>query len=188
MSSQHSPRPTRRHAAEVNSFAEVIDLDESTEPIGYRWLQATIATKAVQPGYSTFVSAKVNPSTRHHSSHIVLQLESIACPPQTVFEHLIWAIENEGWQFQILKMTLEICHKEVAEEMKRKEPRYQNKATYRRLWFLIEYWTDTRLRIPDCSPFEDPFLFLDPEVYVTGACWAMNPRQREVPLIHPADA
>ena len=165
-----------------------MDFNESIEPIGYRWLQATIATKAVQPKHSTFASAKVEPSTKYHSSQTVLQLESIASPPQTVFEHLTWAIEKEGWEFQILKMTFEFRHREVAEEMERKEPRYQNKETYRRIWFLIEYWTPTRLRIPDCPPFEDPFLFLDPEVYVTGTCWAITPRQRQVLLIHPADA
>ena len=177
MDDLYSPRPSKTHASETDLFGVVLDEDEDTTPIGYRWLHAFCASKAVLPRYSTFVTPNFSPTKLYHVSQNVL---SSADTPKidTVLGNMIWAIENEGVELQILKVSMLNGNTVLATELKRSDRIVRYSSSFRRIWFLYEYWTGTRVDIPDCSSNVDSVLILDPEKYVSGPCWKLEERQR----------
>lgn len=175
---QHSPRASKRHASEVNAYGEVVDEDTSTIPIGNRFLQSTFASKAYQPRHSSFVSTDFNPDKVYYARHVVASDEH--SPPPTAYDHIVWALENECFEPQILKMAILAEQKHIAPSLKNVPSDDRVNETYRRVWLLFELWTEVIVDIPDLSDSAEPILFLDPQVYVTGPCWKMSARQRYV--------
>ena len=177
MDDLYSPRPSKTHASETDSFGAVLDEDEHTTPIGYRWLHTFCASKAVLPRYSTFVTPNFSPTKLYHVSQNVLSSADVP-KIDTVLGNMVWALENEGIELQILKVSMLNANMVLATELKRADRNVRYSSSFRRLWFLYEYWTGTRVDIPDCSSNVDSVLILDPEKYVSGPCWKLEERQR----------
>ena len=62
--------------------------------------------------------------------------------------HLLFAVKNEGANLEILKTLFEKIDASAIEELVRRHP---TGAVHRRIWFLYEYLTDTRLALSDLA-------------------------------------
>lgn len=52
--------------------------------------------------------------------------------------------------------------------------------SFRRVWFLYEYFTESVLPMKDVVFSVEPILLLDPTIYVAGPCWNLIDRQQYV--------
>ena len=101
MSDKYSPNPSRSHASSTDRFGN-LDEDDSTYPVGYRWLHCYCAGKAILPKYSTFVTSNYSPERQYHVSQIVIP-DFDTPRMQSVYENAIWALENEGMELRDIK-------------------------------------------------------------------------------------
>jgi hypothetical protein len=180
LAQHHSPRPTKTRASVINQFGDIVEDDESTIPIGNKWLQSKVATKAFQPRHSSFISTSFDPAIQYHASHIVAEAEGGV--PQTVFDHIVWALQHESFEPQIVKLAILTQATSLAKTLTSASLPLRISESYRRIWLLYELWTETELNIPDVPEYIEPALLLDPEIYVTGPCWDLNSRCRYHPL------
>jgi len=84
---------------------------------------------------------------------------------ENLFEHLEFALKNEGINLEIISQLTKIIPSEQFEEYILQKPT----SKYRRkIWFLVEYLSGIQLNIPDLknTPYVDLF---DPKVYYTSS-------------------
>ena len=182
MDGPYSPRSSKIYAEEVDAGGAVIDEDEDTYPVGYRYLHSTYASKAVLPRHSTFVSKASKLTRNYHSSHTVLTETEFSLPANAskasmLLQHIIWALKHEVLELQILKMTILNTLEDLCVDLQCCSQTMLLSREIRMLWFFIEFWTDAMLNIPDVEATVEPFLLFDPELYVTGPCYGINKRQ-----------
>lgn len=182
MEAIYSPRASKAYASEVNLDGFVIDEDIRTSAVGYRWLHATCAPKAFLPRHSTFVSFDFSADKSYHPSQTVIDVHDFPRRLETVFDHMLWAVENEGLEMQILKICMINSKEAITSAIVTANEQDRCIENFRRLWFLFEYWTGLTVPVPNCYESLQPILLVDPEIYVAGPCMAMNPRQRYVAL------
>lgn len=156
----------------------MLDEDQEATPIGYRWLHTFCASKAVLLPCSTFVKPNLSPVKFYHVSQNVLSTADIP-KVDNELANMIWAIENEGIELQILKVSMLNANVVLATQLKRSDRTVRYSSPFRKIWFLYEYWTGTRVDIPDCPSNVDSVLLLDPEKYVNGPCWKLEERDKE---------
>ena len=107
----------QRPMPQIDSFGVVLDEDQETTPIGYRWLRTFCASKAVLPQCSMFVTPNLSAAKFYHVSQNVLSSTDI---PKIDNElgNMIWAIENEGIELQILKVSMLNANVVLATQLK----------------------------------------------------------------------
>ena len=177
---QYSPPPVKSFAFEINESGIIVDEDVDTQAMGYRWLHSNCAQKAFLPRHSTFVTEKLAHGRMYHSSQLVLERNSVEKLPSSILEHMLWALENEGFELQILKMTIYNVREKLAEEMLNVTDETRISDSFRRVWFLYEYFAESVIPMKDVLPSVEPILLLDPTIYVAGPCWNLTDRQRYV--------
>ena len=181
---QSSPRPSRHHASEVDANGMMLEEDDTTSPVGYRWLHANCAPKSFLPRHSHFLSPVVKETKRYHGSQTVLSSESMNKIPQIILEHVLWALDNEGIELQVLKMSILNRHEELNDQLVCHAKTDCSSPDFRRIWFLYEFFLNVRIPVPDVAESCYPILLLDPEVYVTGPCYHIVARQRHVSFLN----
>jgi hypothetical protein len=166
-------------------------------PIGYQWLAQNfrldpiphfVESYLAQPGVRIREQGKgrcreIYPHTQYS--------------PQTVFDHLEFALKREGLHLELLRMLLPLLLKDEVTAFVRSKP---TGANTRRIWYLYERFTGKSLPIPDMT-VGNYIDLIDPELYFTGsvmklARWRINrnllhtvhfsPMIRRTPLLHPA--
>lgn len=180
MDDVYSPRASKPYASEVNSDGFVVDEDIRTSPVGYRWLQTTCVSEPFLPRHSTFVSFNFNAQRSYHPSQTVIDVHEFSERLETPLDHMLWALENEGLEIQILKISMINSKEAITSAILAADETKRHSEHFRRLWFLFEYWTGLTVSIPSCSESLPPILLIDPEIYITGPCWQIEPRQRYV--------
>jgi hypothetical protein len=134
MDDLYSPRPSKTHASETDSFGVVLDEDEDTTPICYHWLYTFCASKAALPRCSAFVTPNFSPAKLYHVSQKVLS-SSDTPKIDTVLGNMIWAIENEDIELQILKVSMLNANTItiLATELKRSDRTVRYSSSFRRI-------------------------------------------------------
>lgn len=144
-------------------------------PIGYSWLAAHFQVAAIphfaesflaQPGIRIREEAngrvrEIYPHTKHN--------------PETVFDHLDFALKREGLHLGLLRRILPLIPPEEITAYIRSKP---TGANVRRLWYLFELFTEKTLPISSMTMGNYVDL-IDPEIYFVGsverqARWRVN--------------
>lgn len=165
-------------------------------PIGYQWLAQNFEVDPIphfvesflaQPGVRIREQAngrirEIYPHTQHN--------------PETVFDHLEFALKREGLHLELLRLILPLLPEpEIAAYVSSKP----TGGNTRRIWYLYERFSGKVLPIPDVTVGNYVNL-LDPETYFTGPIqkfprWRINrnllhtvefsPMLRRTAALHP---
>jgi hypothetical protein len=166
-------------------------------PIGYQWLSEHykvdpiphyVESYLAQPGIRIAERTggrcrEIYPHTQHN--------------PQTVFDHLEFALKREGFHLQLLRLILPLIPAVEVTAFVRSKPTGGNA---RRIWYLFERFTGKTLPIADMS-VGNYIDLIDRNHYFTGPVmkfprWRINrnllhtvhfsPMLRRTPALHPA--
>lgn len=165
-------------------------------PIGYSWLSQHFGVNPIPHFVESFVAEpgvriteQVDGRVREIYPHTVHQ-------PETVFDHLDFALKREGLHLQLLRAVLPKLAAKDVETYVRATP---TGANARRIWYLYERFSDQKLSVPDLRTGNYVNL-ADPELYFTGPPaqmkrWRINrnllhtihfsPMLRRSKLLHP---
>ena len=177
---QYSLRPCRKHASEVDEDGFILEEDDTTTPVGYRWLHARCAPKSFLPRHSYFASKDEMKMKmkQYHCNHTVLSSESLEHVPETILDNILWAFKNEALELQVIKMVV-LNQRDVLErEIVFRGLEDAGDEDFRRLWFLFEFFTERVISLPDLPISQYPILLIDPCLYVAGPCYHITDRQR----------
>jgi len=186
-----SPHLSPQWAYEVDSDGIIVDEDETTVPLGYRWVHLNYCSKCVLPRYSCWTTSSIpadsGNSKRYHNSDIVhfadgdsviLSDDTVVHRPKSLIEHLLWAVRHEGLNLQIIKAVALGYGAEFENGLVMEYGKDKEDETFRRLWFLFEFFAERQVPVEDLLASTPAFLLFDPEIYVAGPCYDIHTRQR----------
>ena len=186
-----SPHLSPQWAYEVDAEGVFMDEDQTTSPLGYRWIHFKYCSKCVLPRSSSWTTTTMamdsGNAKRYHTSDLVyfadgdsvyLPDDTVVDRPRSLIEHLLWALRYEGINLQIMKAVAENHHRELEKGLITEYEKYKEHENFRRVWFFYELFTETETPVDDLPDSIPPFALFDPEVYVAGPCYALHARQR----------
>ena len=109
---------------------------------------------------------------------ITLSDEIVVHRPESLIEHLLWAVRHEGLNLQIIKAIADGHGADFENGLVTEYGKDKQDENFRRLWFLFEFFAGRQVPVEDLPTSTPGFLLFDPEMYVAGPCYDIHPRQR----------
>lgn len=165
-------------------------------PIGYQWLAKHFGVDPIPHFVESYLAqpgVRIREQAKGRSREIYPHTQY---NPQSVFDHLEFALKREGLYLELLRMVLPRLVKDDVTAFVRSKPTGGNT---RRIWYLYERFSGETLPVPDMT-VGNYIDLLDPELYFTGpvmklARWRINrnllhtvrfsPMIRRTPILHP---
>ena len=145
-----------------------MDEDETTSPLGYRWVHVKYCSKCVLPRYSswttTTMAAESGKAKRYLTSDLVYLADAdsvylsdgtVVDRPRSLIDHLLWALRYEGINLQIMKAVATNYSRELEKGLITEYEKNKEQENFRRVWFLYELFTETEAPVddlPDSTP------------------------------------
>ncbi|MDB6139535.1 MAG: filamentation induced by cAMP protein Fic [Verrucomicrobiaceae bacterium] len=167
-------------------------------PLGYQWLAEHFKVDPIPHFVESYVVQSGTRLTERAGGRTQeIYPQSALRPVESVFDHLEFALKREGLHLELLRLILpRLPPGELAARILAKP----TGINIRRLWYLFERFTGTRLPVPDLKTGNYVDL-LDPDFYFTGPVkkysrWRINrnllhnvhfsPMVRRTPALDPA--
>lgn len=146
-------------------------IEENHRPAGYGWLVEKYDLKAPLRRLSVVSDGRLKAD--HRNDGTVTVYDKRHWPGESDVAHLEFAVKHEPLDLLLLKKAFEVVDP-VALAEAIKEGKFT--ASTRRLWFIYEWLTDTKLPVDDLGPASNVDM-LDPQLYYSAA-GKSSPRHR----------
>jgi hypothetical protein len=117
-------------------------------PIGYQWIAQHYEAEPIPhfvESYLALPGVRIREQGRGRSREIYPHTQY---SPNTVFDHLEFALKREGLHLELLRLILPKIPEDEMIDFIRSKPTGSN---VRRVWYLYEQFTGKNLPIPDMS-------------------------------------
>ena len=155
----------------------LIDVPSETEPAGYAKAIIDFALTVTTPHRLTFIASKGAKRSSERDGKLVIVLPPAYRQEEHMTNHLTFALKHEGVNLEILSALFQrIDLKSFEHELDELVRAHPTGRYVRQLWFLYEYLTDRRLRVPDLKTGNYVPLLDESEYYTAPA--RRSPRHR----------
>ena len=146
-----SPHLSPQGAYEVDTDEIFVDEDETTVPLGYRWVHFHYCSRCGLPRNSSWTSESIPPDSNPkryqdsdmvcfaHGDSISLSDGTIVHRPESLIEHPLWAVRHEGLNLQIIKAIADGYGAAFESGLVTEYGKDRQDENFRRLWFLFEF-------------------------------------------------
>ncbi|MBV6498335.1 MAG: hypothetical protein CJBNEKGG_00556 [Prosthecobacter sp.] len=149
-------------------------------PVGYLWLAEHFKQNPIPHFVESYLAQPGKRITERADGRVREIYPHTQHNPETVFDHLEFALKREGLHLQLLRMILPLIPVEDVASYVRSKPTGGNA---RRIWYLHERFTGKTLPIPDMSTGNYIDL-VDPDLYFTGPTLKVSRHRINRNLLH----